>query len=113
MEQLVSKMDDMVVRGEIPQAVSTFFSEKACTKDVDGSETTTKEEALAKLTGFVNNISNVNEITLLNRSISNNVSMSEFRFHFDMKDGSEINWHEVIRREWKDDKVINETYFQN
>ena len=113
MQNLVSEMDNMVLRGEIPQAVAKFFSESAHTKDVDGSETTTREEAINKLTGFVGSIAKVNEISLLNSSTGENVSMSEFRFHFDMKDGSEIKWHEVIRREWKDGLVVNETYFQN
>ena len=106
-------MDNMVLRGEIPQAVAKFFSDSAHTKDVDGSETTTKEEAIQKLSGFVGSIAKVNEITLLNSSIGDGVSMSEFRFHFDMEDGSEVKWHEVIRREWANDQVVNETYFQN
>lgn len=113
MQELVSQMDNMVLRGEIPQAVARFFSETAHTKDVDGSETTTKEQAVEKLTGFVASIAQVNEISLLNTSIGEDVSMSEFRFHFNMQDGSEIKWHEVIRREWEDGLVINETYFQN
>lgn len=113
MQELLSQMDNMVLRGEIPQAVARFFSETAHTKDVDGSETTTKEQAVEKLTGFVASIAQVNEISLLNTSIGEDVSMSEFRFHFNMQDGSEIKWHEVIRREWEDGLVINETYFQN
>lgn len=113
MQELVTQMDQMVLKGEIPQAVAKFFSEDAHTKDVDGSETTTKSQAIEKLTGFVESIAQVNEITLLNSSIGDNVSMSEFQFHFDMKDGSEIKWHEVIRREWQNNQVVNETYFQN
>lgn len=113
MHELVSKMDNMVLRGEIPQAVAKFFSENAHTRDVDGSETSTREQAVQKLTGFVGSIAQVNEISLLNSSIGEDVSMSEFRFHFNMKDGSEIKWHEVIRREWEDGLVVNETYFQN
>lgn len=113
MQELVTEMDQMVLRGEIPQAVAKFFGENAHTKDVNGSETTTKEQAIEKLTGFVNGIDKVNEITLLNSSYGNDVSMSEFLFHFNMKDGSVIKWHEVIRREWQEDKVVDETYFQN
>ncbi|MEP1033664.1 hypothetical protein [Ekhidna sp.] len=113
MQELVSEMDNMVLRGEIPQAVAKFFDESAHTKDVDGSETSTREQAVQKLTGFVGSIAQVNEISLLNSSIGEDVSMSEFRFHFNMKDGSEIKWHEVIRREWEDGLVVNETYFQN
>lgn len=113
MQELVTQMDAMVIKGEIPQAVAKFFSENAHTRDVDGSETSTKQEAIDKLTGFVGSIAQVNEITLLNTSFGDNVSMSEFMFHFNMKDGSVIKWHEVIRRVWSDGRVIDETYFQN
>lgn len=107
------EMDGMVLKGEIPQAVDKFFADNAVTKDVDGGETASKQEALDKLTGFVGNISKVKAISLLNSTATDNVSMSEFLFNFDMKDGSEVKWHEVIRRVWEDGKVINEQYFQN
>ncbi|MEP0986530.1 hypothetical protein [Ekhidna sp.] len=113
MQELVTQMDNMVLRGEIPQAVAKFFSDEAHTRDVDGSETTTREQAVQKLTGFVGSIAQVNEISLLNSSIGDDISMSEFLFHFNMKDGSEIKWHEVIRRKWQNGLVVNETYFQN
>ncbi len=109
----VNEMDGMVLKGEIPQAVDRFFAENAQTKDVDGTTTASKIEALEKLTGFVGNIARVKAITLLNSAAQDNVSMSEFQFNFDMKDGSEVKWHEVIRRVWEDGKVVNEQYFQN
>ncbi|MEQ9402150.1 MAG: hypothetical protein RIM99_01085 [Cyclobacteriaceae bacterium] len=109
----LDEMDGMVLKGEIPQAVDKFFADDAMTQDVDGSKTTTKEQAVEKLTGFVGSIANVKEITLLNSTATDNVTMSEFLFNFDMKDGTEIKWHEVIRRVWNGNKVINEQYFQN
>lgn len=112
MNQL-KELEGMILKGEIPQAVGRFFADNAQTKDVDGTVTTTKQQAVEKLTGFVGNIANVKEISLLNSSSGDNVTMSEYLFNFDMKDGSEIKWHEVIRREWDGDKIVNETYFQN
>lgn len=108
-----NEMDGMVLKGEIPQAVDKFFADDATTTEVDGSVTASKEEAINKLTGFVGNIAQVKEISLLNSASNGNVSMSEFLFNFDMKDGSEVKWHEVIRRIWEDGKVIDEQYFQN
>jgi hypothetical protein len=61
--------------------------------------------------GFLGGIAKVNGITLHNVGIGDNVSFSEFTFDFDMKDNSKILWHEVIRRIWKDGKVIEESYF--
>ncbi len=54
-----------------------------------------------------------NEITLHYAVAGDDVSMSEYTFNFDMKDGSNILWHEIIRRVWKDGKVVDEQYFIN
>ncbi len=65
-----------------------------------------------KMEGFVAGIGKVNGITLHHSIVERNVSASEFTFDFDMKDGSKIYWHEIIRRIWNDEgKVIQEEYF--
>lgn len=109
----LSIMDNMVVHGQIQEAVEQFFAEKATTKDFDGTITANKSEMLAKMSGFLGGIQKVNGITLHHASAHNDVSMSEYTFDFDMKDGSHILWHEIIRRQWKEGKVINEQYFKN
>ena len=109
----VSEMDRMVSRGEIVDAVDRFFAEDATTLDFDGTATSTKEEMLEKMNGFVGAIEQVKGITHHHSVVGNDVSMSEFTFDFLMKDGAEILWHEVIRREWREGKVVNEQHFKN
>jgi len=111
--QLLSRMDAMVSKGQIVDAVDEFFSPDAETLDFDGTKTHTKAEMLEKMSGFVGAIENVNGITLHHSVANDKVSMSEYTFDFDMKDGSSILWHEIIRREWENGKVINEQYFKN
>ncbi len=110
---LASEMDSMVCQGLIVEAIEKFVAEDAGTKDVDGTITSDKAAMVNKLSGFVGSIAAVNGITLHNSAVGENVSMSEFTFDFDMKDGSKILWHEVIRRVWKNGQVTNEQYFQN
>ncbi|MGE3800169.1 MAG: hypothetical protein AB7H80_04050 [Candidatus Kapaibacterium sp.] len=109
----VSEMDRMVSRGEIVDAVDRFFAEDATTLDFDGTATSTKGEMLEKMNGFVGAIEQVKGITHHHSVVGNDVSMSEFTFDFLMKDGAEILWHEVIRREWREGKVVNEQHFKN
>ena len=110
---LLSEMDAMVSQGQIVNAVERFFANNAKTQDFDGTITNTKVEMLDKMTGFVGGIKAVNGITLHQAAIEGDVSLSEYTFDFDMKDGSHILWHEIIRRQWKDGKVIDEQYFKN
>ena len=68
---------------------------------------------IQKMEGFVAGIAKVNTIKHHHSIVDNNVSASEFTFDFDMKDGSKIFWHEIIRRVWNNQgRVIQEEYFQ-
>lgn len=109
----VQKMDAMVTEGAIVEAVKTFFADDANTSDYDNVTTTGKIQMVEKMEGFLGAISKVNGITHHHTIVDNNVSASEFTFDFDMKDGSKIFWHEIIRRIWNEKGyVIAEEYFQ-
>ncbi len=110
-EQLV-KMDDVVSKGMIVSAVKDFFAEDATTSDYGEASTSNKAQMIEKMEGFAASIANVNGITLHHSIADGNVSASEFTFDFDMKDGSKIYWHEIIRRVWdKNGMVVEEEYF--
>jgi len=108
-----TKMDAIVSTGAVVDAVKQFFAENANTSDHGAGGTTTGKDAMvAKMEGFVAGIENVNGITLHHTIVDGNVSASEFTFDFDMKGGSKIYWHEIIRRVWNDNgEVIHEEYF--
>ena len=116
MEQNVSALltakNDLVKQGAIVDATEKFFAPNAQTRDFEGTVTTNKAEMLVKMNGFAGAIQAVNGITLHNTSIDGNVSFAEFTFDFDMKDGSKILWHEILRREWQNDKIVSEQYFK-
>ena len=108
----VVKMDAIVSQGAIVDAVKEFFAENANTSDYGSGGTNGKPEMIAKMEGFAGAIAQVNGITHHHSIVDGNVSASEFTFDFNMKDGSKIYWHEIIRRIWNDEgKVIHEEYF--
>jgi hypothetical protein len=109
----VTKMDATVAQGDIVNAVKNHFADNAATSDYgDVAGTTTKAEMVAKMEGFASAIAQVNGITLHHSLVDGNVSASEFTFDFDMKDGSKVFWHEIIRRVWNiEGKVVQEEYF--
>ncbi len=109
---LATEMDGIVAQGAIVDAVEKFFAPEATTSDYNGSATANKSEMTQKMTGFAQSIAKVNGITLHRTLVDGNVSASEFTFDFLMKDGSDIYWHEIIRRIWNDQgQVIQEEYF--
>lgn len=111
--QLFAEKNEMIKQGMIVDATDRFFADNATTLDFDGTQTHNKAEMLSKMEGFAGAIQAVNGITLHHTSVSGNVSFAEYTFDFDMKDGSKILWHEIIRSVWQDGKIINEQYFKN
>ncbi len=107
-----TKMDAIVTKGAIVDAVKEFFAETATTSDYGGNATTNKAEMVAKMEGFAGSIAKVNGITHHHSIVDGNVSASEFTFDFDMKDGSKVYWHEIIRRMWNAEGLVtSEEYF--
>ena len=106
-------MDAMVTKGAIVEAVEQFFAADANTSDYNDVTTSGKSQMVEKMQGFTGAIAKVNGITHHHTIVDAPLSASEFTFDFDMKDGSKILWHEIIRRRWNDDgQVIEEEYFQ-
>ncbi len=111
-KEQVQRIDAVVSTGAIVDAVKEFFAEEVNTSDYGNGGTAGKAEMIAKMEGFAGAIAKVNGITHHHSIVDGNVSASEFTFDFDMKDGSKIYWHEIIRRIWNDEgKVIQEEYF--
>ncbi len=111
-KEQVREMDALVSKGAIVDAVKGFFADNANTSDYGNGSTKGKPEMIEKMEGFAGAIAEVNGITHHHSIIDGNVSASEFTFDFNMKDGSKIYWHEIIRRVWNEEgKVIQEEYF--
>ena len=111
-KEQTAKMDKMVSKGDIVNAVKEYFAEEAATSDYSKVTTSGRSQMVEKMEGFLGAIANVNGITHHHTIVDGNVSASEFTFDFDMKDGSTIYWHEIIRRVWNEQgKVVKEEYF--
>lgn len=112
LQSQVQEMDALVTQGEIVKAVELYFAAEASTSDYGNVTTGNRAQMVDKMKGFLGGIAKVNGITHHHTIVGDGVSASEFTFDFDMKDGSKIYWHEIIRRVWNSEgKVVQEEYF--
>lgn len=112
LNEIVSAKNEMVKKGQIVEATEKYFASNAKTIDFDGTSTHAKPEMVEKMQRFAGAIANVNGITLHHTSLNDNVSFAEFTFDFDMKDGSKILWHEILRSVWENGQIVEEQYFK-
>ncbi|NAS13578.1 SnoaL-like domain-containing protein [Poritiphilus flavus] len=113
LNEILSAKNEMVKKGLIVDATEKFFAPNVKTIDFDGTVTHGKAEMVNKMQGFAAAIANVNGITLHNTSLNGDVSFAEFTFDFDMKDGSKILWHEILRTVWENGQIVEEQYFKS
>jgi ketosteroid isomerase-like protein len=109
--QLNSDLNAFVSKGDMISAITQFFADDSVTVDHTGVNLASKAEHLKKMEGFLGGIAKVNGITKHGEAAGDDISFSEYTFDFAMKDGSKILWHEVLLRNWKDGKVVKESYF--
>ncbi len=109
--QLNFDLNAFALKGDMISAVTQFYADNLKTIDHTGDNMGSKQQHLAKMESFLGGIAKVNGITLHHVGVGEDVSFNEFTFDFDMKDNSKVLWHEVIKRVWKDGKVIEESYF--
>ena len=114
LNEIFSAKNEMVRKGQIVEATEKYFATNVKTIDFDAAAPIVGKEAeLAKMRGFAGAIAKVNGITLHHSSITGNVSFAEFTFDFDMKDGSKILWHEILRSVWENGLIVEERYFKS
>ena len=110
--ELFNEKNKMILAGKIVDASEKFFANNTKTFDFTGTTTVGKKQHTAAMESFVGSIAKVNEISLLSSGVGDGVTFGEFIFRFDMKDGSKINWHEIIMSKWEDGLIVEERYFQ-
>jgi hypothetical protein len=112
LRELLNAKNELVTKGEILDAADKFFAATIRTIDFDGTVTEGKQSTTEKLQSFVGSIQKVNEITLHRAAAGDGVTFAEFTFSFEMKDGSKIYWHEIIRSNWTNGQITEEQYFK-
>jgi len=102
----------MVTIGQLTAAGEKYYAPSIRTIEFDGRVTGGKQAAMKKLTDFVESIQSVKGITLLVSASDGNASFSEFILDLEMKDGTTIYLHEIVRAIWENGLVVEERYFK-
>ena len=112
LQELSTAKNERVTNGQIIDAAEKYFAPDVKTIDFDGIVTGGKQATMKKLNEFIGSIQKVNEIALRGSATYDNTSFSEYIFSFEMKNGSKIYWHEIIRSLWENGQIVEEQYFE-
>lgn len=110
MKDSLKKLDKLVEKGDFIEAIELFFDDNVQTFSMKGEKTLTKNQKLADMTHFLNEIKSIEEITLHDSFIQDAETFSKYTFIFETHGNENIMWEEVIRRKWENGKVVEEEY---
>ena len=108
--ELETRLNETIRSGKILDALQEFFADDASFQEGQSKPRVGKKANHEFLSGFFKTLKAFNGATLHAQAVSGNISMSEWTFDMVGPDGP-IVWHEILRREWKDGKVISERYY--
>lgn len=113
LKQLVDALDAQVVKGDIIAAFDKFAADSCVTLSSPTDKTENKARKMEALQWFFDNIAATNRIERLAVKVGKTATDSQFVFDFTDKSGNRLVFNEVIRRTWKDDKIVEEQYLMN
>ena len=108
----LDNLDKMIVDGLIIDAFDRYFDDQVVTHSDSGDRSKNKAQKREWLVKFFSLIQKVNRVELHGQAITGNVTHSKFTFEFTTTWGANLVWKEIIRRTWKDGKVIDEYYYE-
>jgi hypothetical protein len=110
LNQLADALDAQVAKGDIIAAFGNFAADNCVTFSTPEDKTTSKAQKLEALRWFFNNVASVNRIQRLAAKEGKDTTDSQFVFDFTDKFGNQLVYNEVIRRTWKNGKIVAEQY---
>jgi hypothetical protein len=107
---LETRLNARIQEGKILEALDEYFADDASFQEGLSKPRVGKAANHEFLEGFFKTLKGFNGATLHAQAVNGNISFSEWTFDMVGPEGP-IIWNEVLRREWKNGKVISERYY--
>lgn len=109
-ETLETEINALVQDGKILDAIARYYSADCEFQEGLESPRVGRSTQEAHLTDFFSSLEEFKGATLHSQGCSDDVTLSEWTFEMVGPDGP-IIWNEVLRRHWRDGKVVSERYY--
>ncbi len=114
LKKLADAIDAQVTKGNIIEAFEAYAADNCITWSNEADKTTSKAQKMEALRWFFGSIATTNKIERIAVKVVNDeVTDSQFVFDFTDHFGNSLRFNEVIRRTWKNGKLVEELYLDN
>ena len=111
LKPLKTKLNALISKGDMIEAIEQYYADDCIYQEGNQQPRTGGKRAQQEyLSAFFKTVKAVNALTLHGQSIGDGITMSEWTFNL-TTDSGPILWNEVLRRRWRNGKVISERYY--
>ena len=107
---LETELNAMTASGKILEALEAYYAPDCTFQEGNAEPRKGRQTDPEFLTAFFASLKAFNGATLHAQAVGDNVTMSEWTFDLVGPDGP-IIWNEILRRTWKDGKVVSERFY--
>lgn len=110
-KQKVDKLNEMILNGKALEAFEEFYHEDVVMSENGQDERVGKDASRAFEEDFFSKIVAFNGAEVKNVAIGENVSMVEMFMDYEHSEWGHKKFTQVAVQEWKDGKIIRETFY--
>ena len=112
LDKLERQLNERIQRGDVLGALADHYDDAVTMREGSAESSTDGKKANHdRLSSFLGGLQQFNGATLHGYAVGDGVTLSEWTFDMVGGDGAPIIWNEVIRRRWKNGKVVDERYY--
>jgi len=108
--ELDSRLNQVTAAGKILDALEEFYADDCIFQEGNQDPRLGKKAQRQHLESFFKTLKAFNGATLHSEAVGDGVTLSEWTFDMVGPDGPLV-WNEILRRQWRDGKVVSERYY--
>ncbi len=114
MENLVEKvnaLNSLILEGKAMEAFEKYYHEDVVMQENQGAPTVGKEANRRREAEFFNSLIDFRSAEVLKVAVGEQLTMVEWHYDYTHKEWGDRNYTQVGVQEWKDGKIIKETFY--
>ena len=108
--ELDAELNQAILEGRALEAFETHYAEDVVMQENDAEPTVGKDANRVRENEFFDAITDFRGAKLLSTGVGDSVTYSHWHFDFTHRDWGERDYRQVAVREWKDGKIVRETF---
>ncbi len=109
-KQLDDEINALTSQGKILEALDQYYDDACSFQEGNQPARVGKAADRAFLETFLGSLKKFNGATLHSQGVGDDVTLTEWTFDLEGPDGP-ILWNEILRRQWKDGRVVSERFY--